>query len=153
MFTPIYIQHNQCPCRCLLRETNSDVVTKVPCLSLSLGPNQVNLMYSDQQQDDFNLVKHILMSTIAYTKKKYAHLVGAHTRHAHLPILLSHSCKVDLLCCLPREKGEKVAASGRKKKIPGTPLAAVYMSHAPLPKVLNSYVHTLVPPPMICGLG
>ena len=65
---------------------------------------------------------------VSRTKIFYAHL-GAHISHAHLPILLSHPCdKVDLLCGLPKEKGEKVTASGRKKK---TPLATLIGIHNP----------------------
>ena len=42
--------------------------------------------------------------------------LGAHVSHARLPMLpLAHVCKVDLLCGLPKEKGEEVNGSGRKK--------------------------------------
>ena len=73
----------------------------------------------------------------------YAHL-GAHISHAHQPILLSHSC-ARLICCTvnQRKKGEKVTASGRKKYVhPQRPLS-VYITRAPLPKVLDFYVHTV----------
>ena len=73
--------------------------------------------------------------------------------HTYLYLTLALVCKVDLLCGLPKEKGAKVTASGRKKYThPWRPLS-VYVSHAPLPKVLNPYVHTLIPPPTIFGLG
>ena len=85
---------------------------------------------------------------VIYAEKKYAHLGSAYKSctPTYLSILLSLAlvCKVDLLCDLPKEKGGKVTASGRRSIYihPQRPYLSEYMTHAPLPKVVLKFICT-----------
>ena len=70
----------------------------------------------------------------AGAKKMYAHL-DAHCKSCTPTYLtLALVCKVDLLCSLTKEKGEKATASGRKKNNTlSDPYRCTCISHAPLP--------------------